>query len=430
MDTSLEYVYTLFENGHKVCTDSRFLSKSDIFFALKGDSFDGNTFVLQAIENGAEIAVADNPEFIGKKRVIVVPHVLDFMQNLAKKHRSKLNIPIIGLTGSNGKTTTKELINKVLAGKYKTFATQGNLNNHIGVPLSILSIKKETEIAIIEMGANHIGEIELLCSISQPTHGLITNVGKAHLEGFGSFNGVVKAKSELYKYLADNNGTVFINTSNPLLAELSVKFNFSNIVEYNPELAKLESVSTTNSYLSFLFEIHGEKLKLNSQLVGEYNAENILAAMSVGAHFGVSPKQATEAIASYKPNNSRSQIVNTANNTVILDAYNANPSSMEQAITNFANLTSNLPKMAILGDMLELGNYSSQEHKQIAQLAKSLVENVIFIGKYFESEAHEAMWFATQAECSNYLTGSPPKGYSILLKGSRGMHLDKLMPLL
>lgn len=430
MNTSLEYVYSLFEKGHKICTDSRFLNKSDIFFALKGETFDGNTFVMQAVENGAEIAIADDPKLIGKERTIVVPCVLEFLQTLAKKHRGKLNIPVIGLTGSNGKTTTKELINKVLANKYKTFATQGNLNNHIGVPLSILSIKKETEIAIIEMGANHLGEVELLCSISQPTHGLITNIGKAHLEGFGSFSGVVKAKSELYRHLAENDGTVFINTNNPLLVDLSTRFNIPHVVKYNPELFMLESVSTTNTYLSLTFEIQGEKIELNSQLVGEYNAENILAAMSVGTHFGVSPKQAIDAIASYKPNNSRSQIVKTANNTVILDAYNANPSSMEQALTNFANLTTNLPKIAILGDMLELGNYSNEEHRKIAQLAKSLVGTVVFIGKHFEAEAYESLWFATQTECANYLTKCSLKGYSILLKGSRGIHLDKLMPLL
>ena len=430
MNNPLEYVYTLFKNGHKICTDSRMLNKSDIFFALKGDSFDGNNYVEHIIAKGAEIAIADNPTYANRDRVIVVPCVLDFMQSLARKHRSELNIPIIGLTGSNGKTTTKELLNKVLAVKYKTFATQGNLNNHIGVPLSILSIDKGVEIAIIEMGANHIDEIELLCSISQPTHGLITNIGKAHLEGFGSFNGVVQAKSELYKYLTDNDGTVFINTNNSVLTELAAKFSFSHVVKYNPELTMVESVSTTNSYLSILFDIQGEELHLNSQLVGEYNVENIIAAMSVGAHFGVSTKESITAIANYKPTNSRSQIVNTPNNTVILDAYNANPSSMEQAITNFANLKGNLPKMAILGDMLELGTYSTEEHKRIAKLAKDSIENIIFIGKHFEREAHEATWFASQEECSNYLKNSPLKGYSILLKGSRGIHLDKLMPLL
>ena len=337
---------------------------------------------------------------------------------------------LVAITGSNGKTTTKELINKVLTSKYKTFATQGNLNNHIGVPLSILSIKKDTEIAIIEMGANHLGEIELLCSIAQPTHGLITNIGKAHLEGFGSFNGVVKAKSELYKYLMENNGTVFINSKNPVLTELATKFSFSHMVKYNPKLFKLKFVDTGSSFLSFVLENDGEKLKLNSLLVGNYNVENILAAMSVGGHFGISIKDAVKAIASYQPSNNRSQIVNTPNNTVILDAYNANPSSMEQAITNFANLKCDQPKMAILGDMLELGNYTNEEHKQMALLAKSLIENVTFIGKHFEGEAKGAMWFANQAECGHYFKSSPLKGYSILLKGSRGMHLDKLMPFL
>lgn len=430
MNTSLEHVYTLFQSGHKICTDSRFLNRTDIFFALKGESFDGNNFVLQAIEKGAEIAIADNPKLLGNQKVVVVPCVLEFLQNLAKTHRNKLNIPIIGLTGSNGKTTTKELINKVLTSKYKTFATQGNLNNHIGVPLSILSIKKDTEIAIIEMGANHLGEIELLCSIAQPTHGLITNIGKAHLEGFGSFDGVVKAKSELYKYLMENNGTVFINSKNPILTELATKFSFSHMVKYNPKLFKLKFVDTGSSFLSFVLENDGEKLKLNSLLVGNYNVENILAAMSVGAHFGISIKDAVKAIVSYQPSNNRSQIVNTPNNTVILDAYNANPSSMEQAITNFANLKCDQPKMAILGDMLELGNYTNEEHKQMALLAKSLIENVTFIGKHFEGEAKGAMWFANQAECGHYFNSSPLKGYSILLKGSRGMHLDKLMPFL
>lgn len=423
--SNLTKVHELILIGHTICSDSREVKRGSLFFALKGENFDGNKFAQQAIDNGAALAIVDDRKLSDKKNMLHVNNVLSFLQELAIFHRETLNIPVIGLTGSNGKTTTKELINKVLSTKYKTFATKGNLNNHIGVPLSILAIKEQYEIAIIEMGANHIGEIGNLCSISKPTHGLITNIGKAHLEGFGSINGVIKAKSELYAYLEEEKGVVFINSENSLLKEIAQTFNFKEVVGYQNAF-HVTKKETLKGFLKFSINHSKKHYEVNTNIVGDYNLENILAALSVGNYFGVDMANAIMAIESYVPNNSRSQKLETKFNTIILDAYNANPTSMELALTNFNNLPTNSPKMVILGEMLELGDYAQEEHTKIGAIATKLFSNIILVGKSFK-HIDECQWFENHADCINHLKSNPKKGFTILIKASRGVGLDRVL---
>jgi UDP-N-acetylmuramoyl-tripeptide--D-alanyl-D-alanine ligase len=423
----IEKVYSLIKDGNPISTDSRQVSRNDIFFALKGENFDGNRYAKNALEKGASLAVVDDNALKGEPNMVIVPNTLDFLHELAILHRKSLSIPIIGLTGSNGKTTTKELITAVLQKKYKTFATKGNLNNHIGVPLSILSINQSHEIAIVEMGANHIGEIALLCTIAQPTHGLITNIGKAHLEGFGSFEGVKKAKSEIYKFLFITKGKVFLNQDNPTLVDLVAKYTFSEVVNYGEKVYKVNSDGPEQLSLTFKFENSGQSYEINSQLIGEYNIENILTSICVGQYFKVTLSETIKAIEDYTPTNSRSQLVNTKNNTVILDAYNANPSSMELALKNFSNLPTPLPKMLILGEMLELGDFAKEEHARIALMAKKTFENIIFIGMNFHGLEGSSKWFENQTKCATYLKSEAIRGHAILLKGSRGVKLEGLL---
>lgn len=423
----LEKVYHLLITNHSICTDSRSVGAGSIFIALKGDSFDGNKFALDAIEKGAVLAVVDSENLKGRLNTLFVPSALTFLQDLARYYRLKLNIPIIGLTGSNGKTTTKELINSVLSVKYRTCATQGNLNNHIGVPLTLLSISQDDEIAIVEMGANHLGEIALLCSIAQPTYGLITNVGKAHLEGFGSIEGVKQGKSELYQSLAKGGNTVFINSDNPILNELADKNDLNHRISYAPSSFHIHDVSAVQSFLSFKFRYNDEEYNVTTNLVGSYNIENILAAIRVGEHFGVNPADAIKAIEMYKPTNNRSQILQTKHNTLILDAYNANPSSMELAIKNFAELVTDKPKLAILGEMLELGDYAHEEHDRIARIALQYLQNVYLVGQNYSELQIDTQWFPSQTELARYMQQNPLSGYTILLKGSRGVRLDDVV---
>ncbi|MFP4555724.1 MAG: UDP-N-acetylmuramoyl-tripeptide--D-alanyl-D-alanine ligase [Bacteroidales bacterium] len=423
--STLKKVHELILTGHTASIDSREIDEGSIFFALKGEKFDGNKFALKAIENGAIAAVVDNKSLMGKKNIICVDNVLVFLQELAIAHRETLNIPVIGLTGSNGKTTTKELINRVLSTKYKTFATKGNLNNHIGVPLSILSVSKKHEIAIIEMGANHIGEIAELCRIAKPTHGLITNIGKAHLEGFGSIEGVIKAKSELYAHLEKNNGVTFINSENKKLVKIAQQFDFKKRIGYQDAFSVLNADSV-NGFLNFSMNHNNTYYDVTTNIVGEYNFENILAALAVGNYFGVDMVNAIKAIEAYMPNNSRSQRINTRKNVVILDAYNANPTSMELALTNFDKLPANSEKLVILGDMLELGEYTEKEHTRIGNMAKRLFNNVILVGDNFK-HIEECQWFKTSLDCLNHLKSNPKKGFTILVKASRGVGLDKVL---
>jgi UDP-N-acetylmuramoyl-tripeptide--D-alanyl-D-alanine ligase len=424
---NIEKIYSLFRKNHRICTDSRLIDKGDIFFALKGETFNGNRFAVQAIERGAEVAIVDDPYLKENPKITYVPDVLEFLQALASYHRSKLSIPFIALTGSNGKTTTKELITCVLKSKFKTYSTQGNLNNHIGVPLTILSVPINAEMAVIEMGANHEGEISKLCEIAKPTHGLITNIGKAHLEGFGSIDGVKRAKSELYNFLLKIDGSVFIDTNNKILNEIIIKFGFkNNVIPYGRELHHVDSIASKNGKLAFNFTIsNGISFRIKTQLAGEYNIENILAALCVGNHFDIDIKKAIRSIEKYAPSNNRSQIIKTNSNTLLIDAYNANPSSMESALHNFSTTTHKYPKVVILGEMLELGKYSESEHNRIAEMATRLgFEKIIFVGNGFKQTQLNHLWFSTSKMCLKHIKSNPLSKKFILIKGSRGVNMD------
>lgn len=420
-------IIDLINKGCTISTDSRKIEQGCIFFAIKGDNFDGNDFAETALQKGACLAVVDNKELEKVPNTLLVADTLLFLQQVATTYRKGLNIPVIGLTGSNGKTTTKELISSVLKRRFNTFSTSGNLNNHIGVPISILSINKEHEIAIIEMGANHVGEIETLCKIAQPTFGLITNIGKAHLEGFGSIEGVKKGKSELYKFISNSNGTIFINKGNSTLVELASRHGVTNQISYGTDVFKIKSLNSSSSTLNLRIEVDREELDINSQLIGDYNIENIFAAIRIGKHFGINYGDCVGAIENYSPNNSRSQLLKTSRNTIILDAYNANPSSMELALNNFSSLPTATPKMVILGEMLELGNFSHEEHKRIADLAFSKFQNVILIGENFRGMSRNTLWFINNRECFDFIKNNPIAGYTILMKGSRGVKLEILV---
>ncbi|MBD3748288.1 MAG: UDP-N-acetylmuramoyl-tripeptide--D-alanyl-D-alanine ligase [Sphingobacteriales bacterium] len=431
---SIDNLYKIYQKHSKICTDTRKIAKDCLFFALKGENFDANNFADQALENGAAFVVIDRSEFKKDERYILVGDVLTALQELATYHRKQLNIPVIGLTGSNGKTTTKELINAVLSQKFKTSATKGNLNNHIGVPLTLLEITAEVEIAIIEMGANHQKEIEMLSEIAQPNFGLITNVGKAHLEGFGGFEGVKKGKGELYDFLAKSGGTVFINHDNPHLMEMSASRNFVEIIYYGTQTddAVKGKLLKNDPFLEVEWTADAQTFEVHSQLTGTYNFENILVAVAMGLRFGLSPDEINEGIKSYSPQNNRSQIIRTANNTVIGDYYNANPTSMLAAIENMAALKAN-KKVVILGDMFELGDEAKAEHQNIIKKANAYQFNeMIFIGEEFSAcqASAEANFFKIKEEVVSFLKANPIKDALVLLKGSRGMKLESLMELL
>jgi UDP-N-acetylmuramoyl-tripeptide--D-alanyl-D-alanine ligase len=435
---NIEELYSIYLNYPVVCTDTRNVTKGCIFFALKGDTFNGNQFAAKALENGAAYAVVDEPAYGTDTLYILVADVLLTLQQLATYHRSKLKIPFIGITGSNGKTTTKELLNSVLSQHYKTYATIGNLNNHIGVPLTILSVTSEIEVAIIEMGANHPGEIGFLCQIAQPSHGLITNVGKAHLEGFGGFEGVKKTKGELYNYLATHQGIVFINQDNHLLIEMAEKHQVNNAIEYGTSLASYVSgsVTTTTPFLSVNwkprndeFDNHGHKASTN--LTGIYNLENVLAAIVVGYFLQLSPDEINRGIENYIPANNRSQLITTDKNTLICDYYNANPSSVIVALENLESMpTSN--RVLILGDMFELGQEAEAEHSAIVTKAESIpLTKRIFIGsEFYKLRNTTDFFYETTSEAYKALKNDPIANATVLIKGSRGMKLEMLVELL
>ena len=416
-----------------ICTDTRKIISGSLFFALKGENFDANKFAHQALANGAAFAIIDDIEYKTNDRCLLVEDTLSALQELANYHRIQLDIPVIGLTGSNGKTTTKELILSVLSQKFKTQATKGNLNNHIGVPLTLLEIMPDCEIAIIEMGANHQQEIADLCKICEPNFGLITNIGKAHLEGFGGFEGVKKGKGELFDYLAKTEGTVFINNNSPFLAEMASERKFKTVLFYGEDNNNFVSGSLIKNdpFLAIEWYYQGQKHLIQSNLTGSYNAENILAAIAIGLKFGLSADEINQGIANYEPQNNRSQVTKTANNTVICDYYNANPSSMIVAIENLTKLESE-KKVLILGDMFELGEESSAEHQLI--LDKVLNQNfdqAFFIGKDFlKLKNSNAQFFETTEEAAKVLSEKPIKNALILLKGSRSMKLEGLMDFL
>ncbi|WP_291136426.1 UDP-N-acetylmuramoyl-tripeptide--D-alanyl-D-alanine ligase [Flavobacterium sp. UBA7663] len=427
--TTIATLHSLFLNCSSVSTDTRKIEKDSLFIALKGENFDANTFAKEALEKGAKFVIIDNPSYKIDERTLLVEDSLIALQELAKFHRNYLGLPIIALTGSNGKTTTKELIHAVLSKKYNTLATIGNLNNHIGVPLTLLRFTKETEIGIVEMGANHQKEIEFLCKIAQPDYGYITNFGKAHLEGFGGVEGVIKGKSEMYDYLRNNEKIAFINLDDTIQKEKATRikqFSFG-LNELNVDV-KIDKVEANP-----MVKISFNDLTINSHLIGIYNANNINAAIAIGNYFKVSDRQIKEAIENYIPENNRSQLIQKNGNEIILDAYNANPSSMSAAITNFIQLENN-HKVAVLGDMFELGEESLSEHKKIIALLISETNiTTYFIGKDFyanQVQNSHIKFFENFENFATFFKVNQPKESLILIKGSRGMALEKTLELI
>ena len=415
---SIKELHKLFLKSSGVITDSRQIELNSIFFALKGDNFDGNEYAKSAIEKGASFAVIDNQTYCLNKKYILVDDVLSCLQELSQYHRKQLNCPVLGITGTNGKTTTKELIKAVIQKNFKTVATKGNLNNHIGVPLTLLSAKINTEFLIIEMGANHINEINFLCKLAQVNFGIITNIGKAHLEGFGNVQNVIKAKKELYDHINVNNGTLFVNANDKLL--MSISENTERVL-YN--IKKQEQSNTM-----FAEAIFNESL-ISSQLIGDYNRTNILAACEIGSYFGVTLENIKDAIKSYIPSNNRSQLFKTRRNTIILDAYNANPSSMSEAI-KAVHKVNHKKKLFILGDMLELGVNSIVEHQSIIDELSENNQEVILIGNEFNKCQHNFIHFFNSEDALGWIEENPIEDMFILLKGSRGIKLEILKKVL
>ncbi len=419
----------LFLTYGSVCTDTRKIKEGSIFFALKGDNFNGNHYAQKALELGCAAAVVDEETADDDERIISVDDVLLALQRLAKDYRATLHIPIIGITGTNGKTTTKELMNAVLSSHFSCYATEGNLNNHIGVPLSILSISKTHELAIIEMGANKVGDIAELVEICMPTHGLITNVGKAHLEGFGSFENVMKTKKELYDFLSMNDRLTFLNKDNMFLNSMSTGLKNVSFYSINKTSLVQGEVTQSDVFLKFKWKTPAyTSPEVCTQLTGEYNLENAMAAVAVGEYFKVPQNKIVQALEDYKPSNNRSQIKKTNRNTLILDAYNANITSTRAAIKNLDQVESELDKFFILGDMLELGESSEKEHEDVMKLTRELGMLGIFVGSEYKRADRANMFavFDTSAELKEYLDHKIIKGKLILIKGSRGIKLEVL----
>ena len=421
----LTALYNLFLHCGEVTTDSRRCPQGSLFFALRGENFNGNTFAAKALEGGCAYAVIDEPQYALSDRYIVVPNVLSTLQQLARYHRRQMGIPLLAITGTNGKTTTKELIAAVLTRSHRVLYTQGNLNNHIGVPLTLLRLTREHDIAIIEMGASHPGDIKELVEIAEPDYGLITNVGRAHLQGFGSFEGVVKTKTELYDYLRTQpNGLVFLHSDNPYLPALAQ--GLQQISYGSSEgLYVSGSVVACDPYLSFRWQSGSadHSYTVRTQLIGDYNLSNALAAVAVGRYFEVKPADINQALAEYAPQNNRSQLKHTAHNTLIIDAYNANPTSMQAALENFRHM--NAPhKRLILGDMRELGHDSAEEHRRVVEYLKQCdFEQVYLVGEEFAAIHPPFALFPSVAELLQELQAHPPVGCTILIKGSNSIHL-------
>ncbi|MDR0505211.1 MAG: UDP-N-acetylmuramoyl-tripeptide--D-alanyl-D-alanine ligase [Dysgonamonadaceae bacterium] len=424
----IQELYRIFQNHPNITTDSRNIAENSIFFALKGERFDGNNYIEQALQKGAAYAVGDRKNLLPLKRIIVVDNVLHTLQLLANYHRRKMKAKVIAITGTNGKTTTKELLAAALSSKYNVLYTQGNQNNHIGVPLTLLRMKEENEFAIIEMGANHQGEIYKLCRIADPDYGLITNVGRAHLEGFGSFEILINSKAELYDYLRIKNGIAFCNTENMILSSLHK--NIPTIYYGTDNLSFVQGKLLESSpFLNLEWKKDEDDMNtIRTRLIGSYNFENALAAICIASYFNVEDEKINHAIAQYTPDNNRSQNKKTARNQLIIDAYNANPSSMKVALDNFASLDV-FPKMVILGEMNELGIYSEQEHRKIIHsLILNKFESVVLVGKEFTKIQPLPMdWkvFERTEDMLHYLTESNINGFSILIKGSRSNQLEK-----
>ncbi|MEO8515282.1 MAG: UDP-N-acetylmuramoyl-tripeptide--D-alanyl-D-alanine ligase [Flavobacterium sp.] len=426
----IEEIYQCFLQCDSVSTDTRKIEHNSLFVALKGDNFDANTFAEQALAKGALFVIIDNKKYYtDKDKMLLVSDSLKTLQDLAKYHRQQLGLPIIALTGSNGKTTTKELINVVLSKKYNTNATIGNLNNHIGVPLTLLSFHEDTDIGIVEMGANHQKEIAFLCDIAEPDFGYVTNFGKAHLEGFGGIEGVIKGKSELYTYLRENQKTVFINNDDPIQVGKSntiKQYSFSTKKEAKSDI----NIDTVSANPMVKIEYHNQSVQ--SHLIGIYNANNINAAITIGNYFNVNDVEIKEAIENYIPSNNRSQLLEKNGNSIILDAYNANPSSMTAAIANFIQIDGK-QKVAILGDMFELGKESLLEHKNVIQLIENTQIETYFVGKDFYAnkiEKSNLHFYDTFESFAENFKRTQPTNQTILIKGSRGMALERTLEII
>ncbi len=422
-------LYDLFIHNPKITTDSRNCPKGSIFFALKGDKFDGNQYAGKALASGCVYAVIDNPDYYIGERTILVDNVLKTLQQLAHHHRKVLGLPIIGITGTNGKTTTKELLAAVLSTKFNLLYTEGNFNNHIGVPLTLLRLTHDHEMAVIEMGASHPGDIKELVDIVHPNYGIITNVGRAHLEGFGSFEGVIRTKGELYDYIRRSKGKIFIKKENEYLQSIAKGIEQITYGNGDDAFASGQVVSC-DPFLVFNWKQQGKLHTVETHIIGSYNLDNVLAAVAVGRFFKIPAERISRAIAAYEPTNNRSQFKKTDNNELIIDAYNANPSSMKVALDNFITMPVQ-PKAIILGDMRELGPTSDELHAEVvAQIKKGQFDKVFLCGEHFSKVGKEFSPFATTEAMVEELRKQPLKGYHILIKGSHSMGLEKLADIL
>lgn len=420
---NIEDIYQVFIKYPSIQTDTRKLQKDDLFFALKGPNFNGNLFARQALEGGAAYVIADEDMSFSDERIIQVNDVLQTLQQLAKFHRDQFTIPFIAITGSNGKTTTKELVHEVLSSQYKNYTTKGNLNNHIGIPLTILKIKTDAQIAVIEMGANHLKEIEGYCQYAQPTHGLITNIGKAHLEGFGGAENVKKGKGELFEYIKKRNGTAFVNTDDDVVLELSK--NLKDVIYYGSKRENSTGIILKKD--PFLEVSVRNENSIQTNLVGAYNLPNVLAAVCIGQYFKIDFEKIKMAIENYAPSNSRSQLMKIKSNTIILDAYNANPGSMTAAVENFAAMKGD-KKILMLGDMKELGEDSRKEHAAIICLIdKHKWNEVVLVGKNFSESNHGYISFENSTQAREWFQNKNFENAQILIKGSRSMQMEKVI---
>ncbi|MDG2396235.1 MAG: UDP-N-acetylmuramoyl-tripeptide--D-alanyl-D-alanine ligase [Flavobacteriaceae bacterium] len=424
----IEKLYTAYLNSSKVCTDTRKISKGVIFFCIKGPKYDGNKFALEAFNSGAKYIVVDNPKyFVKNSKFFLVNNSISTIQDLAIYHRSKIKTKIIAITGSNGKTTTKELLLSVLSIKYDTTATKGNLNNHIGVPLTILNFKNTTEFGIVEMGANHLGEINLLCKIADPNFGYITNFGKAHLEGFGSFDSIIKGKSELYEYIIRKNGTIFINGDDKHQIKYQKKSNSYTFSKEGSSDLKISQIDFKNKFINAYFK----KTEIKSNLIGDYNFSNISSAIAIGTFFNLNIDEISIGIKKYLPLNNRSQWINKGSNTILMDAYNANPSSMRFSLVSFMKNTNSKKRVIILGDMLELGAYSKKEHQNLIDFISDFeIEKLILIGENFfnsKIKIKNIYKFKTIIEASEFIKKIKFNNTNIFLKGSRGLALENIL---
>lgn len=419
-------LYTIFLQNPSVQTDTRKLKKGDLYFALKGENFNGNLFASKALESGAAYAIVDEQVGFEDNRLLMVDDVLTTLQQLAKYHREQFNIPFIAITGSNGKTTTKELVYEVLSTSFKTYTTKGNLNNHIGIPLTILSVQKDAAIAVIEMGANHQKEIESYCTYTLPTHGIITNCGKAHLEGFGGVEGVKKGKGELYDYLRKVDGTIFLMKDYDYLVEMS--HGVSNVITYGTKDADITGTAyETRELLEVSLSNEASNATIKTHLVGGYNLPNVLVAVAVGKYFKIPDEKIKAALESYLPSNSRSQLIDKGSNKIILDAYNANPTSMKAAVENIASMP-DPNKILLLGGMMELGKESIYEHAALVTLIDQHTwQAVVLVGGDFKNTEHSYQYFDTATEAKEWFDKKAFTNSTILIKGSRSMQMEKLL---